>query len=501
MISLEQRHTIHVLHSKGVGTRKIAAMLGCDRKTIKRVIEKKEEVPKVRKDKLVIDEEVLLQVFGRCRGQRERVHEILTQEYNKKIGYSTLTALIREKRLGTKEKERSDQVPDVPGEEFQHDTSPYVLEVGGKKIKVQASAVYYRYSKVRYLKFYLSFTRFHMKCFFYEALSYWGYAPKECIIDNTNLAVLRGTGNDAVFVPEMIMFAKQYGFTWKAHALKHSDRKAGVERGFWFVEENFFPGRSFSSLEDLNAQAILWIEDKSKKPTTKKKIIPIDAFNFEKPYMSIVHQGLLGPYRQHRRTVDQYGYIAFYANYFWVPYGLKSKDVLVLEFAKNIRIYDEKKKFIEYNLPQEHIRNERFLPEGVQLQRKPNSLSKPSSKNEEWLRTNLPDIKEYLDEGIRINSRPTLRHNFVTGLYSLAQKLSPDLFKETVSRGKRFKVYDLQTLEKIFVLLVRNENYEMPEEDYFIDYDQRPEYLEGAESTPPGPEFYNTKQRGINEDT
>jgi hypothetical protein len=59
--------------------------------------------------------------------------------------------------------------------------------------------LYLRYSKRRYLKFY----RFQMKCFLHEALTCWGYAPRQCIIDNTNLARLRGTGAQAVIVPEM----------------------------------------------------------------------------------------------------------------------------------------------------------------------------------------------------------------------------------------------------------------------------------------------------------
>src|SRR6266566_4363593 len=67
-------------------------------------------------------------------------------------------------------------------------------------------------SKRRYLRFYRMFNRFRMKCFFDEALKFWAYSAPVCIIDNTNLARLRGTGKDAVIVPEMEACAKQYGF-------------------------------------------------------------------------------------------------------------------------------------------------------------------------------------------------------------------------------------------------------------------------------------------------
>ena len=39
-----------------------------------------------------------------------------------------------------------------------------------------------------------------------------GYSAGRCIIDNTNLARLRGTGKHAVIAPEMAEFSKRYGF-------------------------------------------------------------------------------------------------------------------------------------------------------------------------------------------------------------------------------------------------------------------------------------------------
>jgi hypothetical protein len=94
------------------------------------------------------------------------------------------------------------RVPDEPGAEMQHDTSPYTLSIGGQKMNVIGSLIYLRYSKMRYLKFYRSFNRFQMKCFFHAALNFWGVCAPVCIIDNTNLARLRRTGKNAVMTPD-----------------------------------------------------------------------------------------------------------------------------------------------------------------------------------------------------------------------------------------------------------------------------------------------------------
>jgi hypothetical protein len=99
--------------------------------------------------------------------------------------------------------------------------------LGEKPSRVVSSLIYLRYSKMRYLKFYRCFNRFQMKCFLDEALRAWGFSAPICIIDNTNLARLRGIGRDAVMVPEMEQFARGYSFKFVCHEKGHANRKAG----------------------------------------------------------------------------------------------------------------------------------------------------------------------------------------------------------------------------------------------------------------------------------
>src|SRR2546429_8517118 len=80
-----------------------------------------------------------------------------------------------------------------------------------------------------------------MKCFRHTALMFWCFAGRICVIDNTILDRLRGTGRNAVIVPEMAAFATAHGFRFVCHEKGHANRKAGEERSFWTVETNFFP--------------------------------------------------------------------------------------------------------------------------------------------------------------------------------------------------------------------------------------------------------------------
>jgi hypothetical protein len=166
--------------------------------------------------------------YHECQGWIARVHEKLVEEEGLTVTYSTVKRRLRELGISDPPQVRCQQVPDQPGAEMQHDTSSYPVELAGRRTRLIASLIYLRYSKRRYLKFYRAFDRFKMKCFFHQAVTFWGYAAPLCIIDNTNLARLRGAGANAVIVPEMEAFAKQYGFAYRCHALRHSDRKENV---------------------------------------------------------------------------------------------------------------------------------------------------------------------------------------------------------------------------------------------------------------------------------
>lgn len=166
MIEADKRKAIFVLHREGKKIKEISLSLKVSRNAVREIIRQGGEAPdSIRKDKIVIDEQLLGRLHEECEGRIQRIHEKLLEEQSIKIGYSTLSRRIRELGLGQSKKTRCDRVPDEIGAEMQHDTTPYRLSIGGKSMRVIASLIYFRYSKMRYLKFYRSFDRFRMKCF------------------------------------------------------------------------------------------------------------------------------------------------------------------------------------------------------------------------------------------------------------------------------------------------------------------------------------------------
>ena len=226
MIDPDKRNAVFTLHQEGMTAREISQRLHISRNTVGSIIRQQGQVvPKQRRDKIEVDPDLLRRVYRECGGWVQRVHEKLKEEHQIAIGYSTLVRLLRQQGLGTADSRRCDRVPDSPGEEMQHDTSVYQVTLGDQRTRIIASLLYLRYSKRRYLRFYRAFNRFAMKCFFHEALMFWGYTARQCVIDNTNLARWKGTGKQAVIVPEMVAFAQTYGFVFVCHEIGHANRK------------------------------------------------------------------------------------------------------------------------------------------------------------------------------------------------------------------------------------------------------------------------------------
>lgn len=480
MIAADKRKAVFLLHQDGMGMREMTRRLGIGRNTLKRILALQGEMPNVtREEKHPVDPELLRRLYEQCDGWVQRVHEKLCEEENIAVPYQTLTRKLRSLGISTVAEERCDRVPDEPGAEMQHDTSIYTVLLGGQRVRVVASLLYLRYSKRRYLKFSHIFTRFKMKCFFHEALTFWGYAAPECIIDNTNLARLRGCGAEAVIVPEMEAFGKTYGFHFKCHEKNHPDRKAGEERSFYTVETNFLPGRTFESLEDMNVQALEWATVRmEQRPQTKARLIPAKVFEHEYSYLIELPEHLPSPYLLHERDTDQYGFIAFAGNFYWVP-GTKREIVKVIEYGDQIHLCLGRECVAQYMLPTVGIRNQQFSPPGQPAPRSnANNRKRPTLDEEKRLRALSPGVDAYLSFALK--PMGIARHRFIRELYALSKQMTLPLFIQTVERALHYRVTGIATLWRIAQLYLNQGDAILPSPSVDEKFKDRATYQDGC---------------------
>ena len=88
-----------------------------------------------------------------------------------------------------------------------------------------------------------------------------GGVPSEILYDRMKTAV---TGEDdeghIVYNRSLIALAQHYGFLPRACRPYRAKTKGKVERPFRYIREDFFLGRTFRNLDDLNAQLGHWLD-------------------------------------------------------------------------------------------------------------------------------------------------------------------------------------------------------------------------------------------------
>ena len=113
-----------------------------------------------------------------------------------------------------------------------------------------------------------------------SAFDQFGGVPEELLFDYIRAVVLsddRAAGGGLVLNEEFLRFAAHWGFMPRSCRPYRAQTK--VERQIRYIRENFFYGRSFANDDDLNEQAVRWLEGTAnvrRHATTGER--PIDRF-------------------------------------------------------------------------------------------------------------------------------------------------------------------------------------------------------------------------------
>ncbi len=245
MLDEQTRATILKLYDLGHGKRAIARALKISRAAVRKVIARGSPVVPMlsRQEKGEAHHDEILELFAECKGNLVRVHEELEAQ-GAELSYQALTGYCRRHGIGQAPKEPAGQYDFAPGQEMQLDTSPHPAHIGGREQGVQIAGLALAYSRLFFIQLYPRFTRFECKVFLDDALDYVGGVCSKCMIDNTSVIVLRGTGALMVPVDEMATFAECRGFEFRAHEKGDANRSAVIEGLFNFVQKNFLAGHN-----------------------------------------------------------------------------------------------------------------------------------------------------------------------------------------------------------------------------------------------------------------
>lgn len=281
----------------------------------------------------------LKSAFERAQGNVVRAGQLLADEYDLAVSYSTLTRWVRQAGLRAAPA-RAGQYTFGPGEEMQHDTSPHRVNLGDKTVTAQCAGLVLAYSRRLFVQYYPRYTRFEAKQFLLEGARFMQGVCPVCVIDNTSVMLAAGAGENALIAPEMAAFARTLGFEFRAHRVGHPDRKGRIERNFFFVETNFLPGRSFTDFDDLNRQALIWCQEVAN--ANLKRVLgmsPEAAYLIERPYLQALPCALPPIYEVFDRIVDLSGYASLESNRYSVPQSLVGQRVTLYKYPAQVQIH------------------------------------------------------------------------------------------------------------------------------------------------------------------
>ena len=458
MLSQQQRTAILELHAQKVSLLAIARVLKISRPSVRKVVRSNSSaVPVIaRKEKAEPHRQRILELLNTCKGNLVRVHEELTAE-GAALSYTALTAFCRRQGIGQTPVVPSGRYEFQPGEEMQHDTSPHMVEVGGKKHKAQTASAVLCYSRMLFFQINPTFQRFDCKVFLTDALRYMGGSVERVMIDNTHVVVLRGTGREMIPVPEMEAFAGHLGFRFQAHEIGDANRSARVERPFHFIENNFLAGRTFASWDELNEQARKWCDRVNATYKKHLRAIPRELFATERPHLKPLPGWIPEVYRLNQRTVDVEGYVSVNSTRYSVPVSWIGRRVEVRETKSKVELQLDARNIVT------HVRAVTVEPQRITLaeHRPPRGQGVKRSERhpeEQAILAALPELAQYV-EALKTKGRKVLALA-LRQLLRLVKEYPREPLLGAVAEATQYGLYELDRLERMILRRV--------ERDYFL---------------------------------
>ena len=232
----------------------------------------------------------------------------------------------------------------LPGEQAQVDWGHFGdVQIGQAKRPLMAFVMVLSYSRRIFLQFFLNartgpFLQGHVNAF-----AHWQAVPRVCLYDNLKSAVLSRQGRAIEFNPALLELAAHYRFEPRPVAVARGNQKGRVERAIRYIRDNFFAGRTWSDLDDLNAQAQTWSQgyamDRPCPADTRKTVR--EVFAQEQPKLMALPDNPFVAGETLAVSVGKTPFVRFDLNDYSVPHAYVRQNLMVVADARQVRVLHE----------------------------------------------------------------------------------------------------------------------------------------------------------------
>lgn len=441
------------------GTRRIARRVHLGRKIVERVLVEEGHQPPSATMQKASKLEPFLPRIEELVGKRLTTTRILREI--RAIGYTGGRTILAERVRHIESRITLAPRRDVkcrfetpPGGEMQIDWSPYPVPIAGRVVRVHALGCLLAFSRKLSLRFYRDERQSTLLEGLASAFRDFDGVALRVVLDNMATAVLGRIGGDRkpLWHPRFLDFARHYGFTPYACAVRDPDRKGKKEKSFRLLWDDFLNGSEFASWEELDERRRLWLDETPDVANLRlhgtTRLVPNHAFQDEHPFLIRLPESFFPVHDEEIRQVDRDSTIWVRGTPYSVPCVLANHSVAVRLFSDHFEVLDRLGRiaFSRRYVPESEKGRLVIDPTHYAPLARRRRASSSDRLDEAFLRR-FPQLEGLVD-GLKRRTK-TLAPIHIRALIRLADRYAEPDFLAAASRAQEYRRFDALAVERI----------------------------------------------------
>ncbi len=329
------------MKEQGMSISEIARRTGVSRKTVRKYIAMEKPVKYSREGRQSVIAPYTDYVRGRI--DKHNLSAVRIYEEIREKGYpgsyTTVKRLCRELR-----KDRRIQAvyryETDPGKQSQVDFGDFgYIDIDGKHRKLYAFSMILGYSRLRYVEFTTDISTENVIKMHLNAFSFYGGFTDTILYDNMKQVVIdrKIRASESTFNEKFMDFAEYYGIVIRLCYPYRPETKGKIENTIKYLRYNFFNGRTFTDLNNINIQCTEWLNRVNSQIHGTTHEIPVERLKKE----SLNQLSSVPAYmtrKEESRKVSRDCYVSYKGNRYSVPWKYAGRECRIIEESELVKI-------------------------------------------------------------------------------------------------------------------------------------------------------------------
>ena len=227
-----------------------------------------------------------------------------------------------------------------PGKQSQVDFGEFgYIDIDGKHRKLYAFSMILGYSRTRYVEFTTDISTENVIKIHLNAFSFYGGFTDTILYDNMKQIVIERKlkASESRFNPKFMVFAEYYGIVIRLCYPYRPETKGKIENTIKYLRYNFFNGRTFEDLNNINIQCTEWLNRVNSQIHGTTHEIPAERLKKEtlNPLSSVP---VYMTRKEESRKISRDCYISYKGNRYSVPWKYAGRECRIIEESALVRI-------------------------------------------------------------------------------------------------------------------------------------------------------------------